>query len=136
MRQERESPRLTISLVNLVGIYIWCLVELHVSIIGGSLPVMRPFVRQYFPRLLDLATSRKTTSNTNNIAPGSHTLSHRLNPSGTLRKPGKAAVSIGSSMPRRDTSSYRKMSGSDRPTEDFQNPASEEEIGLTPRMKN
>lgn len=31
---------------------MWCVLELNLSIIGGSIPAAKPFVRKLFPRLL------------------------------------------------------------------------------------
>lgn len=36
-----------------VDVLLWCMVELNMGIIGGCVTAMRPFVRRYFPRLLD-----------------------------------------------------------------------------------
>ncbi|KAL4882703.1 hypothetical protein BJY04DRAFT_206912 [Aspergillus karnatakaensis] len=35
---------------------MWCVIELNLGIIGGSVTAMRPFVRRYFPRLLGLSS--------------------------------------------------------------------------------
>ncbi|KXJ87893.1 hypothetical protein Micbo1qcDRAFT_112990, partial [Microdochium bolleyi] len=37
---------------NTTSALAWCLVELLLSIIGGSIPALKPFVRRFFPRLL------------------------------------------------------------------------------------
>lgn len=124
----RKSPRLTISLDSILTMNIWCLGELHLSIVAGSLPVMKPFVRRYFPRLLDLATTRKTPGSCQNIRPDSHIPFHRLKSSGTLQQPDKVAGDRGYSMPRRETGSYRAMSEGDRPAEECQDAANEEVI--------
>lgn len=124
----KKSPRLTISLDSMLTTNIWCLGELHMSIVAGSLPVMKPFVRRYFPRLLDLATTRKTPSSCQNIKPDSHIPFHRLKSSGTLQHPDKVAGDRGYSMPRRETGSYGTMSEGDRPAEEFQDAANEQVI--------
>lgn len=98
------------------------------SIVAGSLPVMKPFVRRYFPRLLDLATTRKTPSSCQNIKPDSHIPFHILKSSGTLQHPDKVAGDRGHSMPRRETGSYGTLSEGDRPAEEFQDAANEQVI--------
>ena len=39
-------------IANTVPALMWCVLELNLSIIGGSIPVVKPFVRRVFPRLL------------------------------------------------------------------------------------
>lgn len=95
----KKSPRLTISLDNILITNIWCLGELHMSIVAGSLPVMKPFVRRYFPRLLDLATTRNTPSSCKYIRPDPHIPFHKLKSSGMLQQPDKVAGDRGYSMP-------------------------------------
>lgn len=107
---------------------IWCLGELHMSIIAGSLPVMKPFVRRYFPRLLDLATTRKTSSSCNNIRPDSHIPFHRLKSSSTLQQPDKIVGDRGYFMPRRNTAHHRTTSEGDRPAEEIQDVVEEQVI--------
>lgn len=124
----KKCPRLTISLDNVLITNIWCLGELHMSIVAGSLPVMKPFVRQYFPRLLDLASTRNTPNSLKNIGPDSHIPFHRLKSSGTLQQPDKVAGDRGYSMPRWETASYRTMSEGDRPAEESQDAANEQVI--------
>lgn len=41
---------------------LWCTVELDLSIIGGSVPSMKPFVRRHFPRLLGLKSKKQSSS--------------------------------------------------------------------------
>ena len=31
---------------------MWCVLELNLSIVGGSMPAMKPVLQKYFPRLL------------------------------------------------------------------------------------
>lgn len=100
------------------------------SIVARSLPVMKPFVRRYFPHLIDLATTKKTPSNCNDIRPGSHIPFHRLKSSGTLQQPDKVAYDRGYSMPRERPGSYRTMSECERLTEEFQDAANEQVISV------
>lgn len=41
---------------------MWCVLELNLSIIGGSMPAMKPVLQKYFPRLL-ASTQGHTDSN-------------------------------------------------------------------------
>lgn len=41
---------------------MWCVLELNLSIIGGSMPAMKPVLQKYFPRLL-ASTQGQTDSN-------------------------------------------------------------------------
>lgn len=41
---------------------LWCAVELDLSIIGGSVPSMKPFVKRHFPRLLGLRSKKSNSS--------------------------------------------------------------------------
>lgn len=43
---------LTISTDNTVLALMWCVLELNLSIVGGSMPAMKPVLQKYFPRLL------------------------------------------------------------------------------------
>jgi hypothetical protein len=40
---------------------MWCVLELNLSIVGGSMPAMKPVLQKYFPRLL--ASTGHTDSN-------------------------------------------------------------------------
>lgn len=35
---------------------MWCAIELNLGIFGGCVTAIRPFIRQYFPRLLGLSS--------------------------------------------------------------------------------
>ncbi|KAI1845900.1 hypothetical protein JX265_011204 [Neoarthrinium moseri] len=37
---------------NTVTALMWCILELNLSIIGGSIPALKPFAQRFFPRLL------------------------------------------------------------------------------------
>lgn len=41
---------------------LWCTIELDLSIIGGSVPTMKPFVKRHFPRLLGLTSKQSGSS--------------------------------------------------------------------------
>lgn len=47
---------------NTVLALMWCILELNLSIIGGSMPAMKPVMQKYFPRLL-ASTHGQTDSN-------------------------------------------------------------------------
>lgn len=48
---------------------MWCVLELNMSIIGGSIPTLKPFLQRHAPRLLSLSQSKGGSCNTNyNIA--------------------------------------------------------------------
>ncbi|KAJ5141768.1 hypothetical protein N7476_004369 [Penicillium atrosanguineum] len=48
-----ESPDLTWATTNAL---MWCTIELNLGIFGGCITAIRPFIRQYFPRLLGLSS--------------------------------------------------------------------------------
>jgi hypothetical protein len=75
---------------------MWCVLELNLSIIGGSIPALKPFVLRFFPSLLGTMSGRShdtsnayhidgsrsgrkgrykanTTGNSTNISPNSRT---------------------------------------------------------------
>ena len=92
-----------------MDVQIWCTVEMDMSIIGGCMPTIKPFVRRYYPRLLDLATSRENNSPSGgNLRPAPASGS-RLRSTQLLRQPEKvfkfgfatlAQGNIGSYKPR------------------------------------
>lgn len=49
---------------------MWCILEINLSIIGGSMPTLKPFLRRHAPRLLNLSQRKGGSSNANenNIA--------------------------------------------------------------------
>lgn len=49
---------------------MWCILEINLSIIGGSMPTLKPFLQRHAPRLLSLSQSKggSTNTNENNIA--------------------------------------------------------------------
>lgn len=49
---------------------MWCILEINLSIIGGSMPTLKPFLQRHAPRLLSLSQSKGGSSNANdkNIA--------------------------------------------------------------------
>jgi hypothetical protein len=40
------------SIDNTVLALMWCVLELNLSIVGGSMPAMKPVMQKYFPKLL------------------------------------------------------------------------------------
>jgi len=42
---------------NTTDALMWCVIELNMSIVGGSVPSMKPVVREHFPRLLGLSAN-------------------------------------------------------------------------------
>lgn len=49
--------------MNTVSALMWCILELNLSIIGGSIPALKPFLQQFFPRLLSSPYIRNSESN-------------------------------------------------------------------------
>lgn len=47
---------------NTVTALMWCVLELNLSIVGGSMPAMKPVLQKYFPRML-ASTRGQTDSN-------------------------------------------------------------------------
>lgn len=49
---------------------MWCILEINLSIIGGSMPTLKPFLQRHAPRLLSFSQSKGGSSNANenNIA--------------------------------------------------------------------
>lgn len=42
---------------------MWCVLELNLSIVGGSMPAMKPVLQKYFPRLLASTQGRSDSGN-------------------------------------------------------------------------
>lgn len=63
--------RLTLLYVpdNTVPAIVWCLVELNLSITGGCVAVLKPFIRHVFPRLLGSSTPAGESPSNETSAP-------------------------------------------------------------------
>lgn len=47
----------------MVGGLLWCTLELNLSIIGGSIPALKPFLQRFSPRVLDESRIRNSGFN-------------------------------------------------------------------------
>jgi hypothetical protein len=59
---------------------MWCVLELNLSIVGGSMPATKPVLQKYFPRLL-ASTQGHTDSKSHNNYYMSDTMRSRAKPS-------------------------------------------------------
>lgn len=48
--------------MNTVWALLWCILELNLSIIGGSIPTLKPFLQRFCPRLLGSSPKQSSGS--------------------------------------------------------------------------
>ena len=60
--------------------YLWCTIELNMSIVGGSIPMLKPLFRRYLPPPLSLTSRSQSSSKIRDRGYGPKERTYRIQP--------------------------------------------------------